>query len=95
MQVATYDQFKAIYGTLGIKGSANVVASSFTAGLVRAPSRSLGYLLRPPRGAILPLHGPIKEVISQVYSIITMPFEAGSMQLLKDQMAGSGCLEAA
>jgi len=33
-QVATYDQFKAIYGKFGVKGSANVVASSFTAGLV-------------------------------------------------------------
>eukprot|EP00435_Cladocopium_sp_Y103_P041060 s1053_g11.t1 len=32
--VATYDQFKAIYGKFGVKGSANVVASSFTAGLV-------------------------------------------------------------
>ncbi|CAE7329819.1 misc-1 [Symbiodinium natans] len=33
-QVATYDQFKTIYGSFGIKGSSNVVASSFTAGLV-------------------------------------------------------------
>eukprot|EP00434_Breviolum_minutum_P020182 symbB.v1.2.017798.t1/scaffold1394.1/size200789/21 len=33
-RVATYDQFKAIYGKFGVKGSANVVASSFTAGLV-------------------------------------------------------------
>ncbi|CAE7556907.1 unnamed protein product [Symbiodinium pilosum] len=34
LAVATYDQFKTIYGNLGIKGSSNVVASSFTAGLV-------------------------------------------------------------
>eukprot|EP00931_Biecheleriopsis_adriatica_P063846 TRINITY_DN38740_c0_g1_i1.p1 TRINITY_DN38740_c0_g1~~TRINITY_DN38740_c0_g1_i1.p1 ORF type:complete len:295 (+),score=67.92 TRINITY_DN38740_c0_g1_i1:55-939(+) len=33
-QVATYDQFKAIYNSCGIKGNSNVVASSFTAGLV-------------------------------------------------------------
>jgi len=33
-QVATYDQFKAIYSGFGIKGNSNVVASSFTAGLV-------------------------------------------------------------
>jgi len=33
-QVATYDQFKTIYGSLGIKGNMNVVCSSFTAGLV-------------------------------------------------------------
>lgn len=33
-QVATYDQFKTIYGGLGIKGNANVVCSSFTAGLI-------------------------------------------------------------
>jgi len=33
-QVTTYDQFKAIYSSFGIKGSSNVVASSFTAGLV-------------------------------------------------------------
>ncbi|CAJ1401382.1 unnamed protein product [Effrenium voratum] len=32
--VATYDQFKTIYGNFGIKGNSNVVASSFTAGLV-------------------------------------------------------------
>merc|ERR1712187_116410 len=33
-QVATYDQFKTIYGSFGIKGNTNVVCSSFTAGLV-------------------------------------------------------------
>jgi len=33
-QVATYDQFKSIYSSFGVKGSPNVVASSFTAGLV-------------------------------------------------------------
>eukprot|EP00429_Kryptoperidinium_foliaceum_P058901 CAMPEP_0176093206 /NCGR_PEP_ID=MMETSP0120_2-20121206/46701_1 /TAXON_ID=160619 /ORGANISM="Kryptoperidinium foliaceum, Strain CCMP 1326" /LENGTH=295 /DNA_ID=CAMNT_0017427135 /DNA_START=48 /DNA_END=935 /DNA_ORIENTATION=- len=33
-QVATYDQFKTIYSGFGIKGNANVVCSSFTAGLV-------------------------------------------------------------
>lgn len=33
-QVATYDQFKAVYSGFGIKGNANVVCSSFTAGLV-------------------------------------------------------------
>eukprot|EP00930_Biecheleria_cincta_P047186 TRINITY_DN32658_c0_g1_i1.p1 TRINITY_DN32658_c0_g1~~TRINITY_DN32658_c0_g1_i1.p1 ORF type:complete len:309 (+),score=43.57 TRINITY_DN32658_c0_g1_i1:40-927(+) len=33
-QVATYDQFKTIYNSVGIKGNLNVVASSFTAGLV-------------------------------------------------------------
>eukprot|EP00441_Pelagodinium_beii_P020913 CAMPEP_0197662952 /NCGR_PEP_ID=MMETSP1338-20131121/55493_1 /TAXON_ID=43686 ORGANISM="Pelagodinium beii, Strain RCC1491" /NCGR_SAMPLE_ID=MMETSP1338 /ASSEMBLY_ACC=CAM_ASM_000754 /LENGTH=254 /DNA_ID=CAMNT_0043241077 /DNA_START=177 /DNA_END=941 /DNA_ORIENTATION=- len=33
-QVATYDQFKTIYAGFGIKGNANVCASSFTAGLV-------------------------------------------------------------
>eukprot|EP00933_Yihiella_yeosuensis_P028023 TRINITY_DN2182_c3_g1_i1.p1 TRINITY_DN2182_c3_g1~~TRINITY_DN2182_c3_g1_i1.p1 ORF type:complete len:228 (-),score=31.88 TRINITY_DN2182_c3_g1_i1:120-803(-) len=33
-QVATYDQFKSIYASLGLKGNSNVVASSFTAGLV-------------------------------------------------------------
>lgn len=33
-QVGTYDQFKSIYNTWGIKGGANVTASSMTAGLV-------------------------------------------------------------
>lgn len=33
-QVATYDQFKSVYGKMGISGNANVCASSFTAGLV-------------------------------------------------------------
>lgn len=33
-QVATYDQFKTIYQGFGIKGPANVVCSSFTAGFV-------------------------------------------------------------
>eukprot|EP00929_Paragymnodinium_shiwhaense_P040301 TRINITY_DN21057_c0_g1_i1.p1 TRINITY_DN21057_c0_g1~~TRINITY_DN21057_c0_g1_i1.p1 ORF type:complete len:300 (+),score=56.52 TRINITY_DN21057_c0_g1_i1:70-969(+) len=33
-QVATYDQFKTVYGSLGLNGNANVAASSFTAGLV-------------------------------------------------------------
>lgn len=33
-QVATYDQFKAIYSGFGIKGNSNVVCSSFTAGLI-------------------------------------------------------------
>jgi len=35
-QVATYDQFKAIYANLGIKGNSNVVCSSMTAGLLYA-----------------------------------------------------------
>ncbi|CAE7280424.1 truC [Symbiodinium necroappetens] len=34
LAVATYDQFKSIYSGFGIKGNSNVVASSFTAGLV-------------------------------------------------------------
>jgi solute carrier family 25 (mitochondrial oxoglutarate transporter), member 11 len=33
-QVATYDQFKTIYSSFGIKGNGNVVASSLTAGFV-------------------------------------------------------------
>jgi len=33
-QVATYDQFKQLYGTLGLSGLANQFSSSMSAGLI-------------------------------------------------------------
>jgi len=71
-QVATYDQFKAIYGKFGVKGSANVVASSFTAGLVysiitmpfeTAKNRMASQKPDPETG-ILPYRGTLQTIQS-------------------------------